>query len=197
LMDDNMVPKITDFGTSRLFGQQQSRIITENCEGTLGYMAPEYLRNGLITTKSDIFSLGVIIIELLTGYRNYPQNSEASLVHVRFIENVVEEWRNRVKKMQKCIPVEICSQQVKECIKIGLRCVETDPEKRPAASDIITTLNATKNEDKSSGVDKGPRVEERAGSSRFFNIVKMMVTPPALSSRRPASVLPYKTANVQ
>jgi len=73
---------------------------------------------------------------------------------------VVEEWRNRVKKMQKCVPVEICSQQVKECIKIGLRCVETDPEKRPAASDIITTLNATKNEDKSSGVDKGPRVEE-------------------------------------
>ena len=64
-----------------------------------------------------------------------------------------------MKKMQKCVPVEICSQQVKECIKIGLRCVETDPEKRPAASDIITTLNATKNEDKSSGVDKGPRVE--------------------------------------
>ncbi|CAO2147903.1 unnamed protein product, partial [Urochloa humidicola] len=76
LMDENMVPKIADFGISRMFGQQQSRIITKSCRGTYGYMAPEYLTNGLISTKSDMFCLGVIMIELLTGSRDYPQNSE-------------------------------------------------------------------------------------------------------------------------
>ncbi|KAL6615483.1 hypothetical protein ACP70R_037753 [Stipagrostis hirtigluma subsp. patula] len=46
LLDDNMVPKITDFGLSRLFGQEQTRSITRSCNGTLGYMAPEYLNGG-------------------------------------------------------------------------------------------------------------------------------------------------------
>nr|TKV99561.1 hypothetical protein SEVIR_8G052000v2 [Setaria viridis] len=85
-MDNNMLPKIADFGMSRLFGQQQSRIITQKCVGTLGYMAPEYINNGLISYKSDIFSLGVIIIELLIGSRDYPQSSETSFEHV--IENM-------------------------------------------------------------------------------------------------------------
>jgi interleukin-1 receptor-associated kinase 1 len=49
-------------------------------------MAPEYLNNGLISIKSDIFSLGVIIIELLIGSRDYPQGSEASFK--QFIESV-------------------------------------------------------------------------------------------------------------
>uniref|UniRef100_K3ZLQ4 Protein kinase domain-containing protein n=1 Tax=Setaria italica TaxID=4555 RepID=K3ZLQ4_SETIT len=85
-MDNNMLPKIADFGMSRLFGQQQSRIITQKRVGTLGYMAPEYINNGLISYKSDIFSLGVIIIELLIGSRDYPQSSETSFEHV--IENM-------------------------------------------------------------------------------------------------------------
>jgi serine/threonine protein kinase len=49
-------------------------------------MAPEYMANGLITTKSDTFSLGVIIIELMTGRREYPQSNERPYDH--FIENV-------------------------------------------------------------------------------------------------------------
>jgi serine/threonine protein kinase len=51
-----------------------------------GYMAPEYLHKGLISTKSDMFSLGVIIIELLVGSRGYPQNIEESSGDI--IENV-------------------------------------------------------------------------------------------------------------
>ncbi|EEE50946.1 hypothetical protein OsJ_31493 [Oryza sativa Japonica Group] len=84
-----MGPKIADFGMSRLFGHEQSRIITGSREGTLGYMAPEYLANGLISTKSDIFSLGVIIIEVITGHRNYPRIcTRESFQH--FIEDALQ-----------------------------------------------------------------------------------------------------------
>ncbi|RCV37537.1 hypothetical protein SETIT_8G071400v2 [Setaria italica] len=67
LLDANMVPKITDFGLSRRFSGAQSRKITENIRGSLGYIAPEYWNRGEISFKSDIFSLGIIIRNILKG----------------------------------------------------------------------------------------------------------------------------------
>ncbi|KAF8711146.1 hypothetical protein HU200_029154 [Digitaria exilis] len=148
LLDDNMVPKITDFGISRLFGQQQSRVITESREGTLGYMAPEYLRNGLISNKSDIFSFGVIVIELITGSRDYPQSGAFG----QYMENVAANWRNRLEKVHRYMPLEIYSQQVNTCIMIGLKCVDPDPEKRPAALDIIQMLDKIESTDRLTSV---------------------------------------------
>ncbi|KAJ1274648.1 hypothetical protein BS78_05G077900 [Paspalum vaginatum] len=147
-----------DFGMSRLFGQQQSRIITQSRKGTPGYMAPEYLVNGLISTKSDIFRLGVIIIELLIGSKDYAQSTEASLGH--FVENVVHRWRNTLEKTWKYIPLELYCQQVDACIKIGMKCVDPNPEKRPAAWDIIEILNATESKNRCSGMSGGQIVDK-------------------------------------
>lgn len=69
LLDDNMVPKIADFGLSRRLSENQSRIITKRIIGTPGYLAPEFLSSNAITFKADIYSLGVIIIEILTGHK--------------------------------------------------------------------------------------------------------------------------------
>ncbi|TVT99143.1 hypothetical protein EJB05_55492, partial [Eragrostis curvula] len=139
LLDANFVPKIADFSLSRRFGQQQSQIITGSLQGTVGYMAPEYIDSGLITTKVDMFSFGVIIIMLVTGFRNYPDSSIEAFE--RFIENVTGKWMNRWEKAMGYIPLEY-SQQVKRCIMIGLNCVNPDPKERPDARDIIKALNA-------------------------------------------------------
>ncbi|VAH73369.1 unnamed protein product [Triticum turgidum subsp. durum] len=71
LLDNNLAPKLTDFGLSKLLDQYQT-MFTPNRFGTLGYMAPEYIDEGTITPKTDIFSFGVIIMELITGHRDYP-----------------------------------------------------------------------------------------------------------------------------
>ncbi|XP_037431236.1 protein PSK SIMULATOR 1-like [Triticum dicoccoides] len=139
LLDDHMMPKLADFGMSRLFGRQQSRIITRSRGGTFGYMAPEYITNGLITTKSDIFSLGIIIIELMTGHRKYPESSETPFED--FIENVIANWRHRLEKTLSYRALETCSEQVNRCIVLGLNCLNPDPSKRPSAWDILQTLN--------------------------------------------------------
>lgn len=69
LLDYDMVPKIADFGLSRCFDENKSQTITAQAAGTLGYMAPELLHDRRITFKSDIYSLGIIILEILTGQR--------------------------------------------------------------------------------------------------------------------------------
>uniref|UniRef100_A0A453AEU0 Protein kinase domain-containing protein n=2 Tax=Aegilops tauschii subsp. strangulata TaxID=200361 RepID=A0A453AEU0_AEGTS len=67
LLGDDMTPKIADFGLSRLLEQGKSRILIEKKYGTQGYTAPEYTNNGEFTIKSDIYSLGVLIENILNN----------------------------------------------------------------------------------------------------------------------------------
>ncbi|EMS68832.1 Cysteine-rich receptor-like protein kinase 40 [Triticum urartu] len=90
LLDNNMIPKIADFGLSRLFGQEQTRANTQNVVGSYGYIAPEYLYRGEISAQSDIYSLGLLIIETTTGEKNNPKQNEPSARE--FIERVRQNW---------------------------------------------------------------------------------------------------------
>jgi len=139
LLTNEMVPKIADFGLSRLFGEQQSRTYATNMGGSFGYMAPEYLHKGVITKKSDIFSLGVIVIEIITGCRDTPDSTGLSMPD--FIENVLEKWRNRLED-SRCTSLEKGCQQIRRCIEMGLNCVQFDETKRPTAKEIIDSLKS-------------------------------------------------------
>ncbi|KAF7111697.1 hypothetical protein CFC21_111677, partial [Triticum aestivum] len=143
LLDVNMLPKITDFGLSRLFDQSRT-IQTANTSGTLGYMAPEYLR-GIITPMSDIFSLGVIILEVITGHRDYPYDIRSS--SKEFIEHELQNWRNRLQKEPGSRSLETDCQQIKKCIQIGLICVNPERTKRPTMKKIIDMLEGLESTD--------------------------------------------------
>uniref|UniRef100_A0A0E0LLR5 non-specific serine/threonine protein kinase n=1 Tax=Oryza punctata TaxID=4537 RepID=A0A0E0LLR5_ORYPU len=70
LLDSDFNPKISDFGLARLFGGDQSQDATNRVVGTYGYMAPEHAMCGHYSVKSDVFSFGVLILEIVTGRRN-------------------------------------------------------------------------------------------------------------------------------
>ncbi|RLM69373.1 hypothetical protein C2845_PM17G02250 [Panicum miliaceum] len=118
LLDANMVPKISDFGLSRRFSGSQSRIFTENIRGSLGYMAPEYLRNGEISFKSDIFSLGLIIRKLLL----WKTNDSSSF----------ENWH---QSAHTDFP------QLRKCLQIAQLCVDEDQHKRPTIDYVVDILS--------------------------------------------------------
>jgi len=132
LLDDNMVPKIADFGISRCFDQEQSWAIATKLVGTPGYLAPEsYTRK--ITTKLDMYSLGVIIIEILTGQKGYSS-----------VENVLESWRNRLKTSSA---IDTVLEQIRVCFEISIDCMDFNPEKRPTTRRIIELLEQTERMD--------------------------------------------------
>ncbi|KAM3311546.1 hypothetical protein ACQJBY_031908 [Aegilops geniculata] len=138
LLDDNMVPKIADFGLSRLFGQEQTRMNTQNVVGSYGYIAPEYLYRGEISTKSDIYSLGLLIMETTTGEKNCPGKEPSAM---QFIKNVRENWKEQRITSEYPLLDADGLQQVKKCIEIGLQCVEIDRLKRPSIETILDKLN--------------------------------------------------------
>ncbi|XP_047052526.1 receptor-like serine/threonine-protein kinase ALE2 [Lolium rigidum] len=121
LLDNSMVPKIADFGLSRYLNEEKTHDTTKHLLGTPGYMAPEFY-GGRITFASDIYSLGVIIMEILTGVKGYPED-----------DNVIESWMSRLEGDTQL-------EQVRQCTKIGIECMESDPKKRPVAQHIIDML---------------------------------------------------------
>uniref|UniRef100_A0ACD5UKA8 Uncharacterized protein n=1 Tax=Avena sativa TaxID=4498 RepID=A0ACD5UKA8_AVESA len=90
LLGANNVPKIADFALSRVFGQEQTRLCTQTVVGSYGYMAPKYLYRGEISAKSDIYSLGLMIIEITTREENYPEDKQPSARKI--IEKVHNTW---------------------------------------------------------------------------------------------------------
>ncbi|WVZ53729.1 hypothetical protein U9M48_004634, partial [Paspalum notatum var. saurae] len=131
LLDNHMIPKIADFGLSRL--DDASRTMTTNRLLSLRYCAPEYIYDGKMSLKSDIYSLGIIIMELVTGSYNVNPNAT----------NILRRWSQRWKLSVKQPP--LVYQQVRKCIELALTCVEKDPQARPFIWDIITVLNQMEN----------------------------------------------------
>ncbi|KAM0856670.1 hypothetical protein ACQ4PT_048974 [Festuca glaucescens] len=139
LLDHHMTPKIADFGLSRLFGQEQTRANTQNVVGSYGYIAPEYLYRGEISAQSDIYSLGLLIIETTTGEKNQPKQNEPSARG--FIEQVQKIWTDGhiASKYPRLNPNDLL--EVKVCIKIGLECVQIDRKSRPSIEKIVERLD--------------------------------------------------------
>ncbi|VAH25541.1 unnamed protein product [Triticum turgidum subsp. durum] len=141
LLDEYMIPKLADFGLSKLFGEEQTRV-TQSRPGTIGYMPHEYLFNGIVSKKVDIFSLGVVMIKIITGPKGHSRSAE--MPYQEFLDQVQENWRNRLQATSSSSqPLEAYCQQVNMCTKIALSCMETDRDKRPTILDIIDKLNET------------------------------------------------------
>ncbi|KAK3409919.1 hypothetical protein EUGRSUZ_J01984 [Eucalyptus grandis] len=86
LLDCEMNPKISDFGLAKSFAGNETQANTNKVVGTYGYMSPEYVLDGVFSTKSDVFSYGVLVLEIVSGKRNrgfhHPDHHHNLLGHV-------------------------------------------------------------------------------------------------------------------
>ncbi|KAF7015405.1 unnamed protein product [Triticum aestivum] len=136
LLDVDYNPKISDFGLAKIFGGDQSEDVTRRIAGTYGYMAPEYAMRGQYSSKSDVFSFGVLVLEIVTGRRNsgsYNTEQDVDLLNL-----VWEHWTrgNVVELMDPSLSNHPPVDQVLKCIHVGLLCVQRKPASRPTMSSV-------------------------------------------------------------
>ncbi|CAG7899941.1 unnamed protein product [Brassica rapa] len=144
LLDDNLNPKISDFGLARVFEANEDEVAeTRRVVGTYGYMSPEYAMEGYFSEKSDVFSLGVIFLEIISGRRN-SHKEENNLNLLAYAWNL---WNDgEAASLANPIVFDECfEKEIAKCVQIGLLCVQELANDRPNVSNVIwmlTTENA-------------------------------------------------------
>ncbi|XP_020240190.1 G-type lectin S-receptor-like serine/threonine-protein kinase At4g27290 isoform X1 [Cajanus cajan] len=142
LLDDDMNPKISDFGLARMCGGDQIEGSTSRVVGTHGYMAPEYAIDGVFSIKSDVYSFGVLLLEVLSGKKNkglsYPDRSYNLIGHAWSL------WKESIPMefIDSCLGDSYVVSEAIRCIHIGLLCVQYQSDDRPNMTSIMTMLTS-------------------------------------------------------
>jgi serine/threonine protein kinase len=145
LLDEQTNAHIADFGLSRLMTAAANTNVIATA-GTLGYRAPELSKLKNASTKTDVYSLGVIILELLTG--KSPGEPMNGMDLPQWVASIVkEEWTNEVFDLEIMRDAQtIGDDELLNTLKLALHCVDPTPAARPEAEQVVQQLEEIKPE---------------------------------------------------
>ncbi|XP_052887348.1 G-type lectin S-receptor-like serine/threonine-protein kinase SD1-13 isoform X2 [Gossypium arboreum] len=135
-----------DFGMARIFGANENQANTKRIVGTYGYMSPEYAMQGQFSEKSDVFSFGVLLLEIVSGKKHtsfYNNEYDLSLLGYAWklwnegsiwdlVDKVISEFESDSKN----------EKEIRRCIHVGLLCVQENAKDRPTMSTVVSILNS-------------------------------------------------------
>uniref|UniRef100_A0A1D1Y4Z9 Receptor-like serine/threonine-protein kinase SD1-7 n=1 Tax=Anthurium amnicola TaxID=1678845 RepID=A0A1D1Y4Z9_9ARAE len=141
LLDQQMNPRISDFGTARIFKGEQGEENTRRVVGTYGYMSPEYAMDGVFSVKSDVFSFGVIVLEVLSGKKN--RGVYVTQPHMNLLSHVWKLWQegNGLELLDPMVTSIRPETELLRCIQVGLLCVQERARDRPTIYEAVRMLD--------------------------------------------------------
>ncbi|XP_002983367.2 probable LRR receptor-like serine/threonine-protein kinase At1g56130 [Selaginella moellendorffii] len=148
LLDRNMTPKIADFGLAKLFQDHETHVSTR-VAGTIGYLSPEYAMRGQLTEKADVYSFGVLALEIVSGRSNLDTSLPADMVYLLEWAWNLYERKQEMDMVDKEL-TDVSQEEAARVIKVALLCSHAVASSRPAMSHVVAMLVGTSPVDVSS-----------------------------------------------
>lgn len=158
LLHDYFQAKLSDFGLSKLLSPEQSSHIT-TMRGTRGYLAPEWLTSSAISEKTDVYSFGMVLLEIVSGRKNCPMRSRShslddnssgggcsssssaqGLVYFPLFALEMHERKRYLELADPRLEGRVSSEEVEKFVRVALCCVHEEPSLRPNMVSIIGML---------------------------------------------------------
>ncbi|MQL95148.1 hypothetical protein Taro_027816 [Colocasia esculenta] len=142
LLDENYNAKVSDFGLAKLVHPKDHRHRTlTSVRGTRGYLAPEWLANLPITSKSDVYSYGMVLLEIVSGRRNFDVSEDTN--RKKFSVWAYEEFEKgdlRGIMDRRLAHQEVDMEQLDRAIQVSFWCIQEQPSQRPTMGKVVQML---------------------------------------------------------
>jgi serine/threonine protein kinase len=153
LLDESFCPKISDFGLAKLVDREHSLDVS-NIKGTPGYLAPEYWmqKNEPITAKADVYSFGIVLLQIVSGRKNICFSQSAEEGDNWFFPKKAFDWvvleRNVEEVVDKCILSEVIDDRlqleaIERMVKTAFWCIQSRADDRPSMGKVAKMLQGT------------------------------------------------------
>ncbi|KAH9614224.1 hypothetical protein KSS87_008852 [Heliosperma pusillum] len=141
LLDKQWNPKVSDFGLAKLLGSDSS-YVTTRVMGTFGYVAPEYASTGMLNERNDVYSFGILIMEIISGRNPVDYSRPPGEVNLVDWLKMMVTNRNPEGVLDPKLPEKPTSRALKKTLLVALRCVDPNAQKRPKMGQVVHMLEA-------------------------------------------------------
>ncbi|KAI9084846.1 hypothetical protein K1719_033252 [Acacia pycnantha] len=141
VLDHNFRAKVSDFGLARMGSEKINGLVSTRVLGTTGYLAPEYASTGKLTTKSDVYSYGVVLLELLTG--RVPVDIKRPPGEHVLVSWALPRLTNREKVVEMVDPAlrgQYSKKDLVQVAAIAAMCIQPEADYRPLMTDVVQSL---------------------------------------------------------
>ncbi|PIA42430.1 hypothetical protein AQUCO_02000106v1 [Aquilegia coerulea] len=139
LLDEHFHAKVSDFGLAKLMTREQSHVFT-TLRGTRGYLAPEWITNYAISEKSDVYSYGMVLLELIGGRKNFDHSETSERAHFPTYALKMAEEKKLKEILDPNIKIVEEDESVYTAIQVALWCIQEDMYLRPSMSRVVQML---------------------------------------------------------